>query len=151
MRLPHHEQFHLTYCTNIHPADGWDAVFATLRRYAPPLKARFAPDAPFGLGLRLSARDASELLSGDNLSTFTAFLLDEGLYVALINGFPYGPFHGTPVKASVYAPDWRHDARLQYTRQLIHRVVYENPVEFLSQSPKFRIRPTREREVATAR
>jgi hypothetical protein len=120
LRLPHHEQFHLTYCTNIHPADGWDAVFATLRRYAPALKARFAPDAPFGLGLRLSARDASELLSGDNLSAFTAFLLDEGLYVALINGFPYGPFHGTPVKASVYAPDWRHDARLQYTRQLIH-------------------------------
>ena len=43
---------HLTYCTNIHPADGWDAVFANLQRYAPALKRRFSPDAPFGIGLR---------------------------------------------------------------------------------------------------
>ena len=47
------------------------------------------------------------------------FLDDEGLYVAIINGFPYGPFHGTPVKASVYAPDWRDPARVAYTLDLI--------------------------------
>src|SRR5688572_28619324 len=119
MRLPTHPQFHLTYCTNIHPADGWDQVRATLGRHAPALRARFAPGTPFGVGLRLSAGDAAGLLSGRNLAEFRAFLDDEGLYVAIINGFPYGPFHGTPVKASVYAPDWRDPARVAYTRDLI--------------------------------
>lgn len=113
------EGVHLTYCTNIHPADGWEAVFSTLQRYAPALKSRFAPDAPFGIGLRLSAREATELLGGRRLDQFADFLQREGLYVALINGFPYGPFHGTPVKASVYAPDWRHAARVAYTLDLV--------------------------------
>ena len=119
MRLPSHRDVHLTYCTNIHPADGWEAVFSSLARYGPALKARFSPDEPFGLGLRLSARDARELLQGQRLDAFRKFLEEEGLYVALINGFPYGPFHGTAVKASVYAPDWREDARVDYTRDLI--------------------------------
>jgi sugar phosphate isomerase/epimerase len=113
------DAFHLTYCTNIHAADGWDAVFANLRQYAPQLKARFSPASPFGLGLRLSAREVGELLERDRLQQFRAFLDREGLYVALINGFPYGPFHGTPVKANVYAPDWRDSARVDYTLNLI--------------------------------
>lgn len=117
--LPSHPDFHLTYCTNIHPADGWEAVLSNVRRYAPALKARFSPDAPFGIGLRLSARDAAELRSRNHLTAFRELLDREGLYVAVINGFPYGPFHGTPVKASVYAPDWRHQARVRYTLDLI--------------------------------
>ena len=119
MRLASHPGVHLTYCTNIHPADGWGGVRASLARYAPALKARLSPQDPFGLGLRLSARDARELLTGDALPEFQAFLASEGLYVALINGFPYGPFHGTPVKAAVYAPDWRDEARVRYTCDLI--------------------------------
>jgi hypothetical protein len=119
VRFPTHPDSHLTYCTNIHPADGWDAVLASVKRYAPALKRRLAPDAPFGIGLRLSARDASELLEGGRLQAFRAFLDGAGLYVAIINGFPYGPFHGTPVKASVYAPDWRDEARVRYTLDLV--------------------------------
>src|SRR5687768_9259432 len=110
---------HLTYCTNIHPADGWSAVFENLRRIAPVLKARLSPSAPFGLGLRLSATEARELLVGDRLADFRSFLDRQGLYVALINGFPYGAFHGAPVKTNVYAPDWRDDARVRYTLDLI--------------------------------
>jgi sugar phosphate isomerase/epimerase len=113
------DDLHLTYCTNIHAADGWDAVLANVRTYAPALKARLSPAAPFGVGLRLSAREARELLQGDRLRAFRSYLDGEGLYVALINGFPYGPFHGTPVKANVYAPDWRDDARVEYTLDLI--------------------------------
>ena len=119
MRLLSHPDFHLTYCTNIHPADGWAAVFANLQKFGPALKARFSPDAPFGLGLRLSARDARELRQDGSLERLKSFLQDHGLYVAVINGFPYGPFHGTPVKASVYAPDWRDPARVSYTLDLI--------------------------------
>ena len=113
------DDLHLTYCTNIHAADGWDAVLANVRKYAPALKARLCPAAPFGVGLRLSAREARELLHGDRLRAFRSYLDGEGLYVALINGFPYGPFHGTPVKANVYAPDWRDEARVEYTLDLI--------------------------------
>jgi sugar phosphate isomerase/epimerase len=112
--------FHLTYCTNIHAADGWNAVHANLRKYATTLKARFSSGAPFGVGLRLSAREARELLERDLLEEFREFLYSEGLYIAVINGLPFGPFHGTPVKANVYAPDWRDDARVRYTEDLIH-------------------------------
>jgi len=111
--------FHLTYCTNIHAADGWDAVDANIQRFAPALKRRLSPSAPFGIGLRLSARDARELLEGDRLEVFRAFLDDQQLYVALINGFPHGSFHRTTVKADVYAPDWRDEERVRYTLDLV--------------------------------
>ena len=92
---------------------------AALERFAPRLKARFAPNAPFGVGLRLSARDARELSQGNHLAELRAFLDREGLYVAIINGFPHGSFHRSVVKADVYAPDWRDDARVEYTSELI--------------------------------
>jgi sugar phosphate isomerase/epimerase len=111
--------FHLTYCTNIHAADGWAAVFASVRQFAPALKDRLSPTAPFGIGLRLSARDAHELLQNDRLQEFREFLDASGLYVALINGFPHGSFHRTPVKAEVYAPDWRDEERVRYTLDLV--------------------------------
>ena len=112
--------FHLTYCTNIHAADGWAAVFANVRQFAPALKERLSPSAPFGIGLRLSARDARELLNDDGVGEFRRFLDQQGLYVALINGFPHGSFHRTPVKAEVYAPDWRDDERVRYTLDLVN-------------------------------
>jgi hypothetical protein len=109
---------HLTYCTNIHAAEGWTAVESNVHRFAPALKRRFSPDAPFGIGLRLSARDARELDEGDRLDTFRRWLDAEGLYVAIINGFPFGSFHRSVVKADVYSPDWRDEARVAYTIQL---------------------------------
>jgi sugar phosphate isomerase/epimerase len=113
-----HHGFHLTYCTNIHAADGWAAVFDNLRRYGPALKRRFAPDTPFGIGLRLSARDARELLDG-HVDEFRDWLAGEGLYVAIINGFPFGAFHRSVVKADVYAPAWTDMARTTYTLDLV--------------------------------
>ena len=109
---------HLTYCTNIHPAEGWPAVEESLRQIAPRLKAQVAPSEPFGIGLRLGARDARELREGDRLARFREWLDAQGMYVAIINGFPYGPFHGEPVKTNVYAPDWRTRARVDYTLDL---------------------------------
>jgi len=111
---------HLTYCTNIHAADGWPAVFANVRQFAPTLKERLSPSSPFGIGLRLSARDARELLQEHDVKDFRRFLDDHGLYVALINGFPHGSFHRTPVKAEVYAPDWRDNERVRYTLDLVN-------------------------------
>jgi sugar phosphate isomerase/epimerase len=110
---------HLTYCTNIHPAVGWDAVLESLRAHAPALKARLSPGAPFGIGLRLSGAESSELLQGTRLAEFKAWLDREGLYVFTINGFPHGTFHGAPVKADVHAPDWRSQERVAYTLRLV--------------------------------
>jgi len=111
--------FHLTYCTNIHAADGWEAVNASVRHFATALKQRLSPAVPFGIGLRLSARDARELLQNERLEEFRRFLDEHGLYVALVNGFPHGSFHRTPVKAEVYAPDWRDEERVRYTLDLV--------------------------------
>ncbi|HEY3058349.1 MAG TPA: metabolite traffic protein EboE [Chloroflexota bacterium] len=118
MRLGDDGYFGLTYCTNIHPAQGWPAVFGSLEQYAPALKARLSPDAPFGIGLRLSGIESRELLAGDNLERFAEWLREQGLYVFTLNGFPYGAFHGTPVKADVHAPDWRDEERVAYSIRL---------------------------------
>lgn len=112
------DDLHLTYCTNIHPAVGWAAVQESLRAHAPALKARLSPGAPFGIGLRLSGAESSELLDGTRLDDFRAWLDGEGLYVFTINGFPHGTFHGQPVKADVHAPDWRSEERVAYTLRL---------------------------------
>lgn len=106
---------HLTYCTNIHPGETWAEISAQVRRWVPLVKRRVAPDRPFGVGLRLSAVAAAELARPGVLEAFADFLASSGLYVFTINGFPYGPFHGRPVKEGVYLPDWQDEARLDYT------------------------------------
>jgi sugar phosphate isomerase/epimerase len=113
------EGFELTYCTNIHAAEGWPQVFENLKRYAPELKRRLHPEGQFGLGLRLANNEAVELLSGSHLEEFARFLEDSGLYVALINGFPYGWFHQRRLKDQVFAPDWHQEERVSYTLSLL--------------------------------
>jgi hypothetical protein len=109
---------HLTYCTNIHPGESWEEIRANLGRYLPQVKRRLSPDAPFGIGLRLSAAAAHSLREPVAMQEFDGFLRAEDLYVFTLNGFPYGAFHGTRVKEGVYLPDWRDDARLEYTNLL---------------------------------
>jgi sugar phosphate isomerase/epimerase len=109
---------HLGYCTNIHPGESWDEIRANLGRYVPEVKRLVSPHAPFGIGLRLSCIAARQLAGPDALAEFADFLRRESLYVFTINGFPYGPFHGTRVKEDVYLPDWRDEARLDYTNLL---------------------------------
>ncbi|QBD78779.1 xylose isomerase [Ktedonosporobacter rubrisoli] len=119
--------FHLTYCTNIHPGNGWSEVYANLLHYVPALKARLAPHSDFGLGLRLSATETHELLQGEHLPQFHSFLAQHGLYVFTLNGFPYGAFHNAPVKAAVHTPDWRSEERVAYTLRLIDILAFLLP------------------------
>jgi sugar phosphate isomerase/epimerase len=109
---------HLTYCTNIHPGESWAEVQRNLERFTLPVKRAIAPDEPFGVGLRLSARAAEQLCEPGQLERLREFMAANGLYVFTFNGFPYGPFHGEPVKAEVYLPDWTDLARLEYTDRL---------------------------------
>jgi sugar phosphate isomerase/epimerase len=109
---------HLTYCTNIHAGETWGEVQKNVATHVTRVKERLSPAAPFGVGLRLSARAAEELAAPPELEAFRDFLQREGLYVFTINGFPYGAFHGARVKERVYLPDWLEEPRLAYTDRL---------------------------------
>jgi hypothetical protein len=114
-----HPDIHLTYCSNIHPGETWDATFHQLKIHVPALKSRLSKEKPFGIGLRLSADAAGQLLEPGKLDEFKSWLEQENLYVFTLNGFPYGSFHGEPVKDNVYSPDWGTDERYKYTAGLI--------------------------------
>jgi len=45
----------------------------------------------------------------------SSFKSAPGYSCKLLNGYPYGAFHGTQVKADVFAPDWRTEERVAYT------------------------------------
>ncbi len=105
----------LTYCTNIHPGESWGEIRQNLDRYVLPVKASVAGDDQFGIGLRLSASAATELILPDRLREFKSWLAENNCYVFTINGFPYGDFHGQQVKENVYLPDWRSKHRVNYT------------------------------------
>ena len=116
MRLDHNH--HLSYCTNIHPAETWVETLGALQEHTLKVRDEVRPDKPYAIGLRLSADAARELLEGNNLPSFKAWLSENGCYVFTINGFPYGSFHGTRVKENVYRPDWSSPDRLLYTNNL---------------------------------
>lgn len=129
---------HVTYCSNIHPGETWKEVQENLSRYLPAVKARVCPDRPFGVGLRLSAQAAATLAQPAELAVFRRFLAAHELYVFTLNGFPYGDFHGKPVKERVYRPDWLEDERLHYSNQLawiLAELLPENMVGTVSTLP----------------
>ncbi|WP_373514835.1 metabolite traffic protein EboE [Persicitalea sp.] len=109
---------HLTYCSNIHPGEAWDAHFKELKENLPFIREELADGQPFALGLRL-ANDASvELSQPERLGEFKEWLAKNDLYVFTMNGFPYGGFHNTVVKDQVHAPDWTTTERTDYSRRL---------------------------------
>ena len=116
MHLDHNH--HLSYCTNIHPAETWVETLGALQEHTLKVRDEVSPEKPYAIGLRLSADAARELLEGNNLPSFKAWLSENGCYVFTINGFPYGSFHGTRVKENVYRPDWSSPDRLLYTNNL---------------------------------
>ena len=107
---------HLTYSTLVHPGDTWADMKESLQTYLPGVKAKFSPDAPMGVSLRLANASVEELLANPQERLWLKnFLIDQDLYVYTVNAFPYGPFKGQRVKEQVYEPDWTTDARTTYT------------------------------------
>lgn len=106
---------HLGYCTNIHAGETWAEISSSLDAHVPAIKAAVSPEAPLGLGLRLSGIAAAELARPRALAGLRDQLGRLGAYVFTINAFPYGPFHGTRVKEQVYEPDWRTKERVEFT------------------------------------
>ncbi|WP_110655459.1 metabolite traffic protein EboE [Salinicola halimionae] len=105
----------LTYCLNIHPTQTWEAVRDALLGPVKRVREAVSPEATFGVGLRLSAQALEELRAPDARAELKDILARENYRVVTMNGFPFGPFHGIPVKQNVYQPDWKQRARLDYT------------------------------------
>ena len=56
MRIGSAGERELVYCLNVHPGETWAQNLQAIETEAVAVKAVVAPDRPFGLGLRLSAR-----------------------------------------------------------------------------------------------
>ena len=98
---------HLTYSTLVHPGDTWPEMWNSLITYVPRVKARWSPDKPFGVSLRLSASSAATLTAApEERQKLKRFLDDNDMYLYTVNAFPYGAFKGEVVKLEVYEPDW---------------------------------------------
>lgn len=109
------KDFHLSYCSNIHAGESWDATFRNLKIYIPEVKKRLAHEGAFGIGLRLSHEASLVLERPERLQEFQDWLKKSNAYVFTLNCFPYGGFHRTKVKEQVHAPDWTTEARRDYT------------------------------------
>ncbi|TQK50910.1 sugar phosphate isomerase/epimerase [Streptomyces sp. SLBN-118] len=117
-RHPDGTTVHLSYCTNVHPAETLDGVIAQLRRHCEPVRRRLGRDR-LGIGLWL-AKDAARSLVTDPaaLRRLCAELDRRGLEVVTLNGFPYEGFGAEEVKYRVYKPDWADPERLAHTTDL---------------------------------
>lgn len=140
MRLQnnHGSNEHLTYCSNIHPGESWDEVLNNVDKHIPLVREAMKAEGDFGIGLRLSAAAVSELDTPAAIENFKNLLAKHNSYVFTINGFPYGPFHGTRVKEDVYLPDWKDPERLRYTNQIADvfaRFLPENQTGSISTVP----------------
>ncbi|MEA1675981.1 metabolite traffic protein EboE [Nitrospirillum sp. BR 11163] len=120
MRLPGRQdagkQGWLGYCLNVHPTQTMAEVKAALQGPVREIKRRLSPDAPFAVGLRLSAEAAADPDAA--AAELSALFAAEGYVAYTMNGFPYGRFHGVSVKTDVYQPDWTTPQRRHYTANL---------------------------------
>ncbi len=114
-RHPDGSIVHLSYASNVHPAETVDGIVEQLRRYGAGVRQALDADR-LGVGLWLPARAAAELVSDPRaLALVRATLADHRLEVVTVNAFPYGGFHDEVVKRAVYRPDWSEQARLDFT------------------------------------
>ncbi|WP_402373006.1 metabolite traffic protein EboE [Isoptericola rhizosphaerae] len=115
LRHPDGSVLHVSYGTNVHPAQDVDGLVDQLRRFGGPVRWRLGVDR-LGLGLWLPAEATRRLAADPAAVGLLRKALDhEGLEVVTVNAFPYGNFHAPVVKKAVYRPDWTEDARLEYT------------------------------------
>ncbi|MEW9528312.1 metabolite traffic protein EboE [Microbispora sp. NPDC049125] len=118
LRAPGGRTLHLSYCTNVHPAEDLPGITAQLDEFAVPIRERLGSPV-LGLGLWLAAPVAAGLAADPDARRRLRRELDaRGLEVVTLNGFPYRSFQRPVVKHAVYHPDWTTAERLTYTLDL---------------------------------
>lgn len=123
LRHPDGSLLHLSYCTNVHPAEDLDGVAHQLSTVS--ARVREIAEVPtLGIGLWL-ATDAVRPLRRERtlVRDLQDVLKRNRLEVVTLNGFPYGGFHDPVVKHAVYRPDWADPARVDHTIDLAHVLV----------------------------
>ncbi|GAB3266638.1 metabolite traffic protein EboE [Kineosporia babensis] len=134
MRFRHRDNslVHLSYCTNMHPAEDLEGIIAQLHNYAGPVR-RLLGWPVLGVGLWLPAPAARHLAADPKAVSMLRRTLEvEQLEVVTLNGFPYQAFQAEVVKGAVYRPDWLERARLDYTLDLavvLHQLLPEDAAE----------------------
>ncbi|HCE47045.1 MAG TPA: hypothetical protein DET40_26150 [Lentisphaeria bacterium] len=108
---------HLCYSMNVFAEKDWLAEDSEIRKTVLRLRREVtgSDSAKFAIGMWLDAATACEFRKKANLQGFKKWLSSNNLYVFTFNAFPYGNFHGRPVKKEVYLPDWTTKERLKYT------------------------------------
>jgi hypothetical protein len=108
----------LAYCSNVHPGEQLDEVIDNISTKFNLVKMQRGL-TEMASGLWLSAKAADSLVtSSDDMARFKRSLLTSGMQLTSLNGFPYGNFHQSVVKKSVYLPDWAQTERLVYSKNL---------------------------------
>lgn len=110
-RHPDGDLVHLSYCSNVHPADDLDGVVTQLERFSAPIRERLGLDR-LGVGLWLAAPVVAD--PDEAVARLKPELDRLGLETVTFNGFPYRGFHDPVVKLAVYRPDWSDPARAEY-------------------------------------
>lgn len=111
----------LAYCLNLHPADDFAGTLRGLEEVTLPLAERLGGASlrdGFGVGMWLPGPVALELTADEghpDLDRLVEFLAEHRLDAFTFNAFPYGEFHGMPVKERVFRPSWQSPERLAYT------------------------------------
>ncbi len=135
-RHPDGQRVHVSYCTNVHPAEDLDGVMAQLDRFAVPVRRALDADV-LGLGLWLAAPVAATLADDQSrVDELRSALSARGLEVVTLNGFPYSGFQRAVVKHGVYRPDWTSDERLHHTVRLARVLAVLLPDDALGRRPR---------------
>ncbi len=115
LRHPDGSVVHLSYGSNVHPAESVDGIVEQLRHYGGGVRAALDADL-LGVGLWLPATAAHELaVDPAAVERVRRVLHLHRLEIVTVNAFPFEGFHDPVVKRAVYRPDWSVRARLDYT------------------------------------
>ena len=110
-----------SYCLNIFAGETWEETFDKIKTKCLLLSKKlssYSENKKFGLGLRISNIASKTLLEKNHLEELKIFLEKHNLYAFTVNAFPFGQFHNTCVKETVYSPDWSKNSRLEYTKNI---------------------------------
>ena len=116
---------HLSYCTNVHPAESFTELCQMLSSDVPKIKSLNDWQRPMGVGLRLGAKMVQGLTT-QHIDQINRILTEHDLYVFTVNAFPYGEFQAKSVKELVYEPGWHEVERLEYTKAVAQCLVRLN-------------------------
>lgn len=108
----------LGYCSNVHAGESVAELQDNLTRYQQPIRIARGLES-MGAGLWLARRAVAALREEKALlHSFRESLLQAGIELFTLNGFPIGGFHDSRVKEQVYRPTWADPERRLYTLAL---------------------------------